>query len=389
MARRIRRAEAAAIQNGAQATMQSHHESDANSEKIQNQCSENRVERPETIDMFLAHLASEKGYSSATVVAYARDIEQFHDFVDAENCGLDYPERVERRHVQRFLAELHRIETAKSSMGRKLSALRAFFRFMLRLRLIKVDPMAGLHNPKQEFHHPKSLNVDQAFALLDASPSSRLSQVSANKTNEKVFSEDVIIETPDKAQTTAGTPDTALRPRRKNADPAIEEALHTRDVCLAELLYGSGLRISEALSLDSLDIDSRSGVVRVLGKGSKERLVPLSDTSRESLHSWFSMRSRIAMDTEKALFVGARGMRLNRRQANRIIEDLCSQAGLPQAISPHGLRHSFATHLLEAGADLRSVQELLGHERLSTTQRYTHLTLTHLMNVYDKAHPRS
>ncbi len=328
--------------------------------------------RPENIDMFLAHLASEKGYSPATVTAYAKDTEQFHFFLQHEDCGLHRPEDVTRRHIQRFLTDLHRIETAKSSMGRKLSSLRAFFRFMLRLRLVKVDPMAGLHNPKQEHRHPKSLNVDQAFALLDgvACPK-RVEQTDAAPSAEQG-------ELVQKQQT-----------RRKTTDPKILEALRERDLCLAELLYGSGLRISEALSLNVLDIDSRSGVVRVVGKGNKERLVPMSDTSNTALQTWLSMRSRIAANSEQALFVGSRGMRLNRRQANRIIEDLCTQAGLPQTISPHGLRHSFATHLLEAGADLRSVQELLGHERLSTTQRYTHLTLTHLMDVYDKAHPRS
>lgn len=358
MAKRIPRAEAMAAQN--KNTLQSINQNNTLASKNAEQGQdETKRQRPETIDMFLAHLASEKGYSDATVAAYARDIEQFDYFLYHEQCGLENPQDVTRRHVQRFLAELHRIETAKSSMGRKLSALRAFFRFMLRLRLIKVDPMAGLHNPKQDHRHPKSLNVDQAFALLD--------------TNQ---------ENPQNSKAQHKSP-------RKNSDPAITEALHARDISLAELLYGSGLRISEALSLDILDMDTRSGVVRVVGKGNKERLVPLSDTSRHALQLWLSMRSRIAVDTEKALFLGTRGMRLNRRQANRILEELCLRAGLPQVISPHALRHSFATHLLEAGADLRSVQELLGHERLSTTQRYTHLTLSHLMEVYDKAHPRS
>lgn len=362
---------------------------------------EERYRMPETVEMFLAHLASEKGYSPATVEAYSRDIRQFDIFLrkmgdmptmashgtdlveDPQDegipslgtlvdLGLHSPESVQRRHIQRFLADLHRMGTAKGSMSRKLSSLRAFFRFMMRLRLVKVDPIAGMHNPKQDHRHPKSLNVDQAFALLDGTPQPRLDPSS------------------DARQGVDGEQD-HLPPqrRRKSIDPSIVAALRTRDIALAELLYGSGLRISEALWLDVLDMDIRSGVVRVVGKGNKERLVPLSDTSREALQAWFALRLHIALDTEKALFVGARGMRLNRRQANRIIEDLCKQVGLPQVISPHALRHSFATHLLEAGADLRSVQELLGHERLSTTQRYTHLTLAHLMQVYDKAHPRS
>lgn len=373
MARRVRRAELMTIRNGETLSnntpsilhniTEKHIDSQGDNEASESQ---KHPVRPESVDMFLAHLESEKGYSLATVVAYGRDIEQFHDFLQAEGCGLDQPDTVSRRHVQRFLAELHRIETAKSSMGRKLSSLRTFFRFMLRLRLVKVDPVAGLHNPKQDHRHPKSLNVDQAFTLLDGT-----SQSEQAKTDNVV------------------TRNQAKPTRRQNQDPAVMEALHIRDLCLAELLYGSGLRISEALSLDVLEMDTRSGLVRVVGKGNKERLVPVSDTSKSALQVWLNVRSRIALDREKALFVGARGMRLNRRQANRIIEDLCLRAGLPQVISPHGLRHSFATHLLEAGADLRSVQELLGHARLSTTQRYTHLTLAHLMDVYDKAHPRS
>ena len=126
-----------------------------------------------------------------------------------------------------------------------------------------------------------------------------------------------------------------------------------------------------------------------MGKGGKERIAPLTETAREALALWLERRPRLAEEGETALFVGARGRRLNRREAQRIIEALCRQAGLPQAVSPHGLRHSFATHLLDAGADLRSVQELLGHARLATTQRYTHLNLAHLMAVYDKAHPKA
>lgn len=157
----------------------------------------------------------------------------------------------------------------------------------------------------------------------------------------------------------------------------------------AELLYGSGLRISEALAIDASQLNFEHAVVRVLGKGGKQRLAPLSDSSVEALHQWLELRDNLVVDDSDALFLGRRGGRLNRRQALRIIEELCKKAGLAQVVSPHSLRHSFATHLLEAGADMRSVQELLGHSSLSTTQRYTHLNLAKLMQVYDKAHPKS
>lgn len=325
--------------------------------------------------MFLAHLGMEKGYAEATVTAYGTDMDQFAAFLGGMADGpgaaprpasviplpplsLDTPERITKRHVQRFLAELHRLRIAKSSVARKLSALRAFFRFLLRLRRVTADPTAGVHNPKQEQRHPHALNVDQAFALLD----------------ERRQRKGLAI---------------AHAGQATDSGPA-DATLLARDLALAELLYGSGLRVSEALGLDVLDADPASGVVRVMGKGGRERMSPLSDTARDALSAWLAVRHEVDEGRgEPALFLGARGGRLNRRQAARIIEALCLRAGLPQAISPHGLRHSFATHLLEAGANLRSVQELLGHARLSTTQRYTHLTLSRLVDVYDRAHPRS
>ncbi|NHZ45798.1 tyrosine recombinase XerC [Nitratidesulfovibrio liaohensis] len=335
--------------------------------------------------MFLAHLGMEKGYADATVTAYGTDMDQFAAFLAEAGSGpaipgrpslpnpasssaspsLDTPELITKRHVQRFLAELHRQRIAKSSVARKLSALRAFFRFLLRLRRVTADPTAGVHNPKQEQRHPHALNVDQAFALLD-------------ERRQR------------KALTARATAHPTARTGHGTASGPADAVLLTRDLALAELLYGSGLRVSEALELNVLDADPASGVVRVMGKGGRERMSPLSDTARDALAAWLSVRHQVDEGRgEPALFLGARGGRLNRRQAARIIETLCLRAGLPQAISPHGLRHSFATHLLEAGADLRSVQELLGHARLSTTQRYTHLTLSRLVDVYDRAHPRS
>ena len=168
-----------------------------------------------------------------------------------------------------------------------------------------------------------------------------------------------------------------------------EHHLLCRDLALAELLYGSGLRISEALQLDVGDVRSDEQVARVIGKGNKERLAPMSDTSVRALAAWLIERPALADPDETALFGGARGHRLNRREAARRLGLLCRKAGLDQTISPHALRHSFATHLLDAGADLRSVQELLGHRRLSTTQRYTQVSLDRLMRVYDAAHPRA
>lgn len=387
---------------------------------------------PEPVVMFLAHVDMEKGYAAATVSAYSTDLAQFHAFLVGDGGGLDTPEAVTRRHVQRFLAELHRLRTARSSVARKLSALRAFFHFMLRLRRVTADPVAGVRNPRQEKRQPRTLNVDQVFAMLDgggqgtaahpavAAPKAGLmpldvpfppqgnegaeagtGRFSANEADAGIVSLSARPH-PEEGSVSGGCSKRpplrrdgfrrgggGLPPRSAVAGSPQEEAVRRRDLALAELLYGSGLRVSEAMGLDVLDADIRAGVVRVMGKGAKERMSPLSDTSIDALAAWLDVRHLLAPDTERALFVGARGGRLDRRQATRIIEALCLRAGLPQAVSPHGLRHSFATHLLEAGADLRSVQELLGHARLATTQRYTHLTLAHLVEVYDKAHPRA
>ncbi|MDL2317348.1 tyrosine recombinase XerC [Desulfovibrio sp. OttesenSCG-928-A18] len=310
---------------------------------------------PESVEMFLAHLELERGYSQATVAAYARDVLQFEAVLAARHLSLADPASITRRQVQAFLAELHRQGLNKNSMGRKLSALRSFFRFCARMRMISALPTEGMANPKTEKRHPDVLNVDQAFALLE--------------------------------RDTGAEPARGAEPLRPEEERS--RVIRARDLCLAELLYGSGLRISEALALDCVRLSAEDAVVRVMGKGGKERLAPLTDTAREALASWLSLRSALAPPGERALFVGLRGKRLNRREAQRSIERLCLEAGLAHSVSPHGLRHSFATHLLQAGADLRSVQELLGHARLSTTQRYTHLDLARLMEVYDKAHPKS
>lgn len=306
-------------------------------------------ELPDMAEMYIGYLSIEKGYSSATVEAYAIDLYQFEEYLHRTKCSLDSPEKIGREHIRGFLAELHRVQIGKSSMGRKLSALRGFFKYMAKRKIIANIPTEGVRNPKAPQKHPVALNVDQTFEVLD-----KKKQQAAESSRKRAYADEQLL----------------------------------RDLALAELLYGSGLRISEALRLDLRDINANSGVVRVTGKGEKDRVVPLADTAKDAINAWLSVRSTLdSTGLEQALFLGARGGRLNRRQASRLIEDLCKRVGLPQAISPHSLRHSFATHLLEAGADMRSVQELLGHARLTTTQRYTHLTIAKLVEVYDKAHP--
>jgi integrase/recombinase XerC len=295
---------------------------------------------PELCRGFLAYLEVEKGYSPATVRAYATDLAQFEAHLGRRGRSLAASDAVTREDATSFLAELHRLREMKSSMARKLSSLRSYFRYLLKHQLVKKSPLAGLRNPRQDKRHPRALNVDEAVAVMEAR--------------------------------------TQLTP------------LDLRDLALAELLYGSGLRVSEALSLTVDDVRTDRGFVRVLGKGGKERLAPLSEAARDRMLDYLPERAALGpAEGEEALFLGARGGPLDRREAARIVAKLAAQAGIGQNVHPHTLRHSFASHMLQAGADLRSVQELLGHSRLSTTERYTHLDLRRIMEVYDKAHPHA
>ena len=282
---------------------------------------------PPHVREFLAYLEVEKGYSPATLRSYAQDLTQFADFLDERlkgACSLDAPKSIAKTHIQQFLAELHRLGMQKSSMGRKLSSLRSFFRFLANKGFTDSNPAAGVANPKMPKPQPKCLNVDQAFAMLD---------------NNRQAAE------------------------MQKAKPA-DQAVFLRNQALAELLYGAGLRISEALNLDIFDLTDPDHV-RVLGKGSKERLAPIGPAAAQAIENYLKIRRVLDPEgKEKAVFLGLRGKRLNRREAQRIIDKMARRAGLPEEITPHVLRHSFATHMLEAGADLRNVQALLGHERL-------------------------
>lgn len=294
------------------------------------------------LEAYEGWLQLQRGLSEATVRAYGGDLRQFAAFLAGRGRDLGLPNDIDRRDVQSFLAELFRQGEAKSSLSRKLAAVRSFFQYALRARLVSENVAKSVRNPRQEVHQPRVLNVDEVFAVLDA-----------------------------------------------EGDMEADPLRHSRDRALAELLYGSGLRISEALGLDVDDVQAAAGVVRVMGKGGRERMAPLSDTCLTALRDWLADRALLAARGEQALFVGLRGRRLQRREAARVMDRLAGLAGLSRRFSPHALRHSFATHLLDAGADLRSVQELLGHKRLTTTQRYTQVSLEHLLHVYDAAHPKA
>lgn len=285
------------------------------------------------VGSFLEYLGVERGASPHTLRSYATDLAEFTGFLAAER--IDGLAAADARAVRAFLAELHRRRLSKATIARKLAAIRSCFRFLARRGVLEVNPARQVRSPRLGRRLPSVLPKDEATQLLDAAP-----------------------------------------------EPTVAGA---RDRALLELLYASGLRVAEGCGLDVDDVDLARRTVRVLGKGDKERVVPVGDTALEALDAYLELRGR----ERGPLFLNARGGRLTPRSAHRIVGRRARRAGIGQRVTPHTLRHSFATHMLGEGADLRLIQELLGHRRLSTTQRYTHVSPEHLMRVYDAAHPRA
>jgi integrase/recombinase XerC len=297
---------------------------------------------PEAIRRFDLYLRAERGLSKHTVRAYRADVAQL-----SESVGAVSPAKVGASHVRRYLTERHATDAA-SSRGRKLAALRCFFRFLVREGVRAADPTTGMPAPRAPKRLPRPLAVDDCAVLMDAP---------------------------------------------KEEGPAAGPA-ELRDRAMAELLYGAGLRVGELVSLDVRDVDLALGEVRVQGKGGKERVVPLPASSRAALAAWLDPRRRPGVRSEP-LFVALRARRgeaprrLDVRDVRRRLARRALGAGLADRVHPHRLRHSYATHLLDMGADLRAIQELLGHASLSTTQKYTAVSAERLVAVYDRAHPRA
>ena len=280
--------------------------------------------------------------SPATLDAYSRDLRSFVTW--AERLGLTGPDAVDRQTLRRYLAYLATRGTARRTISRRASALRRYFRWARRTGLADDDPSAGLSAPKGEARLPRVLRPDELRHLI---------------------------------------PDEAAPGAEGEGNPAVA----VRDLALLELLYGSGLRIAEATALDVDELDLSRGRVTVWGKGGKQRTVPLSEPAVDALARWLA-ESRTTMLTEAspaaAVFLNRRGRRLTPRDARRIVD---RRSASPT--HPHALRHTFATHLLDGGADLRVVQELLGHADVGTTQRYTHVSKERLRSVFDATHPRA
>ena len=294
------------------------------------------------IDIFIRALTAEKGFSPNTCRAYRRDLEQFQTFLDEEmdwsHRDLD-PVALDGLVIRAYLGHLHK-NLKKTTIARKLSALRSFFSFLVKKGFIETNPAEFVQTPKRRQSVPNYLPIDEAFRLLDS------------------ITGDSIL---------------ALRNR-----------------ALLETLYSTGIRVSELVGMDRDAVDFEKGFIRVLGKGNKERMVPVGKKAMRCIRQYLEKRQGSGKKEQDgdALFLNRYGARLGVRSVARFIEQVNRRLGVTRPVSPHGLRHTFATHLLDAGADLRIVQELLGHASLSTTQRYTHVSIDHLMEVYDKAHPR-
>lgn len=293
----------------------------------------------ERISDFLAHLRHERNASPHTIAAYGRDLDQLAAYF--QKCGVPW-KKADTIVLRGFLAELHGRRLKKTSIGRKIAALRAFFEYARSRHWVASDPAAALSTPRTDKTVPSFLSEDEAAGLLDL--------------------------------------------------PASGRPADLRDTAILELLYATGVRVSELVGLNLEDIHAGERLIRVLGKGRKERIVPFGAKAAERLEAYLRVRRALPEFRdlgEKAVFLNRQGGRLTVRSIQRMVQKYVSRTAVNRRISPHSLRHSFASHLLGRGADLRAIQELLGHASLATTQKYTHMDLRQLLDIYKKSHPRS
>lgn len=300
------------------------------------------------LEKFDNYLFAIKNASSNTRRSYRNDLNQFIAFLRENNEAGAHHETVDLKKItpsviRRFLAHLHQTNT-KTTIARKIASLNSFFKFLIKEGFLESNPAQTLSAPKGEKVIPSFLSVDEIFSLLE--------------------------------------------------QPDREKALSLRDRAILELMYSCGLRVSEVVNIDIDDLDNAGGSVKVRGKGDKERLLPVGAKAREALDAYLLVRTKLAAKKRHeevctGLFLNYRGNRLTTRSVARLIKDYASRTAFFRSVHPHAIRHTFATHMLDAGADLRAIQELLGHSSLSTTQKYTHVSVDRLMEVYDKTHPRA
>lgn len=315
----------------------------------------------EPIADYLDYLRFERARSENTLRAYELDLRKMSEYLVHE-AKVQRLAEVTVQMLRDWLATLHQAKLTRTSIARKISSMKTFFAWALKHNIVPKDPALRLVAPKKEKRLPQVLQSGQIERLLQDPPPST-----------------------EKTEGAAPTTKAELRATQQRA------ALTARDQVIAELLYASGLRISELVSLDIDDIDFERRTLRVLGKGNKERVVPFGKPAERVINNWLRNYRRVLAKPEcgAALLVGARGGRLNVRQARGVVAEALRSLGDTSASGPHALRHTVATHLLDGGADLRAVQEFLGHSSLATTQLYTHVSVDRLRQSYRQAHPRA
>lgn len=295
----------------------------------------------EYLKHFLHYLAVERGLARNTLEAYERDLTSFLEYM-SDKQGITTLDQVDRVHIVNYLMFLRESGRASSTVARTMTSIRSFFKFLVREQILAADPSIYMDTPKTDKKLPKVMNLEEVERLLDA--------------------------------------------------PQVKEPAGIRDKAMLELLYASGIRVSELVSLNVGDLNLGMGFVRCIGKGSKERIIPLGRIALDWLDRYIqTARPKLLKDrlSEQALFVNRNGGRMTRQGFWKIIKQYGKEANIDKDITPHMLRHSFATHLLENGADLRAVQEMLGHSDISTTQIYTHVTKLRMKDVYNRTHPRA
>lgn len=302
------------------------------------------------LNQFLEHLRYERNVSAHTLRNYRIDLEQFLQYLtrpDNHNKARVAPaiEQIDHLTIREWLASLHSAQKQKSSIARKLAALRTFFQFLVREGLLELNPAKLVSTPRQEKKLPKHLSVEEAVRFIES--------------------------------------------------PDVETDLGKRDRAMLELMYATGVRVAELTTMNVGDIDFQNQLIRVTGKRRKQRIVPFGEPARDAVRNYLEIREKflfncpVSKRDEEALFLNYQGTRITTRSVGRMVDKYIGLCAGMHNISPHALRHSFATHLLDGGADLRDIQELLGHARLSTTQVYTHVSMEKLIEVYDKAHPKA
>jgi integrase/recombinase XerC len=301
------------------------------------------------IDRFAEHLKYERNVSAHTIRNYLSDLEQFYNYL----CPLDKAgkrpdidiHQIDHITIREYLSGLYREKRKKTSIARKLASLRTFFKYLCREEVIELNPAKLVSSPRLEKKLPKVLPVDDIIRFIET--------------------------------------------------PESDTVLGARDRAILELLYATGMRVAELTALDMVDIDFKNDSVRVFGKGRKERILPFGSKAKQALQAYLRVRGELLVEASSeeldpmAFFLNYQGTRITTRSVGRMIDKYLRECAVANNLSPHSLRHSFATHLLSAGADLRAIQELLGHARLSTTQIYTQVSAEKLLEVYDKTHPRA